>query len=570
MTHIEFSCLSINIDLLNINGKEFVSRLQEMSSNCYAMGKGEVYTGGMQQPRAILNYMPARPGLDRQLLIVLPHAKMLRYTGNEITDVQKLQEYNDGTIFLDSVGHCYTTFDRVIDICGIWDVCVHKQYLGTKRDGKKHNWGSVVVDSLLNFLNLSLPNADCTTNNISQQIKCTSKTTLWLGIDLNNIYFSNVVYLYTKFGFGNPFVSFIDPFGYNWSSELPNGFLSMSRTNDFYLPNDVNSVGAANEVVYVLQQYMKNPTINLPPALNTMIGQGHSRQVANYGYCSIDFRFMNEYAEIFHKLPMGASSFNADGSVTQKEVAGMLVLSDPDIDFDIIDELGNMSKPVVWELSMNRDSRIFGEETQVSHVAGKYSFHTHPRDTYDKKWYVPMANETRTVTMGYPSPGDYMNLLLNTMSLNLGFHIVMSAEGIYVMCLHKAWLLEITRLIHAVFPDSVGSTTIGAPTGAPVPGGETYISMVERVMNTYWGWQFPGMTTVESGREYARLSSELRALGDTNSPVFNVQFYTWDQVLAGVIINIDYPILDGVCFATQKALENFHRLHPTAPLNKNV
>ena len=571
MTEVKFSCLGINVDLIDRGGAEFVSRLQEMSSHCMSMSKGEIYSGGLQQPLEILSYMPARVGLERQLLLVLPYDKMLRYSGNSISDEQKIREYNDGTIFSDSVGHCYTTWDKKIDICGIWDVCLHKQYLGKKRKGFLQNWGSLLVENILNYLNLSLPNSECTRDVITQQIKCVSKTMLWLGIDLTNVHFSNVVYLYTKFGFSNPFVSFIDPFGANWNSQLPRGFLSLSRSNDFYLPEDINRTYAVNEVIYVIQQYLKNPSLASTPAIDVMIGEGHVRKVADYGYCGISFRFNDEYAKIFSKFPMGASSFNADGSVTQKEVAGMLVLSNPTINYDIIDVEGNKNKPIIWEVSLNRDSRIFGEETQVSHVAGKYSFHTHPRDTYDKKWFVPMANETRNVTMGYPSPGDYKNLLLNTLTLNLGFHIVMSVEGIYVLCLHKVWLLEITRLIHEIYPASVGSYTArGEPNGIAPAEREMYISIVERVMNTYWGWQFPGMTPTESGKEYARLSSTLRALGENNQPVFNVQFFTWDEVLSGIIINIDYPIIDGVCFPTQNALETFHRLYPNAPLNKTA
>jgi hypothetical protein len=94
--------------------------------------------------------------------------------------------------------------------------------------------------------------------------------------------------------------------------------------------------------------------------------------------------------------------------------------------------------------------------------------------------------------------------------------------------------------------------------------------MVKSIMSKYWGWQFPDMTPEQSGKEYARLSSELRALGPKHAPLFNVQFYTWDEIISGVIISIDYPIVDGVCFAEQKTLETFVRLHPNVPFNKNV
>tara|TARA_Y100000389_G_C17262780_1_gene413857 strand:- start:69 stop:482 length:414 start_codon:yes stop_codon:yes gene_type:complete len=135
MTEVKFACLGINVDVIDSRGAEFVSRLQEMSAHCMSMGKGEIYSGGLQQAQELLTFMPARVGLERQLLLVLPRDKILRYTGNSISEEQKLREYNDGTIFADSVGHCYTTWDKTIDICGIWDVCLHKQYLGKKREG---------------------------------------------------------------------------------------------------------------------------------------------------------------------------------------------------------------------------------------------------------------------------------------------------------------------------------------------------------------------------------------------------------------------------------------------------
>lgn len=540
---IMYGCLILDLDKLQDSSySQFVSQLQEMSAHCNSMSLGEVYTGGRKT---------AIQMLERPLFLVLPLKILEKYNNDIFTPAEKLQNFNNGTIFNHSIGHCYITWDKKINVCGIWDVCLHKKYLA------KTGYGSILFETIINALNLYLPNTDCKlTNALTGEHECTS-TILWLGINLRNVNFSKVVHLYTKYGFKNPFVSFLDPFGRNWSPELPDGYLSLSRDNNFLLDSDIDIDQNINNVIYVIDQYNKKSSVILPKPILEMIGP---KKMNQYGYCDINMKFDSEYAKLFNKLPLAASSMDpTTGIITQRETGGVLLLVNP-----IMNESDDRDEfKIVWHIIMKRDTLVFGKEDEVSHVQGKYSFHSHPHDTYNKLWYVPMDKTTRKVTVGVPSPIDYTNFLSNVLCGATGFTCVFAVEGIFVICLQTEWFPEIGKLRTVLYPNYPNDYNMD----------QNWKTQIENIMNKYWGYQWPGMTPEESGKHYAKLVSAEVVMNykehnkeyNNTFPLFKVQFYTWDEILDNddTIIRIKYPMINGICLATTNDLENISKLHPS-------
>ena len=67
-----------------------------------------------------------------------------------------------------------------------------------------------------------------------------------------------------------------------------------------------------------------------------------------------------------------------------------------------------------------------GQEQSTEIMHSSYNFHLHPKEAYvDHK-----------VLLGWPSSQDYLTFLSSTFAYDVIFHVVVSLEGLYIICLN--------------------------------------------------------------------------------------------------------------------------------------
>lgn len=138
----------------------------------------------------------------------------------------------------------------------------------------------------------------------------------------------------------------------------------------------------------------------------------------------LDIRFDIEDLQYLKSLVYGGKTVNDDGTMSQKEVSGILCLERSDDSFELkIDKTKNFNAH---------------DEEKVRFVNGLINFHTHPLEVYDKY----------DVDLLYPSPSDYLSILSfliqkycfedSCLTLSpLLFSCVIAIEGVYIVSLNK-------------------------------------------------------------------------------------------------------------------------------------
>lgn len=86
----------------------------------------------------------------------------------------------------------------------------------------------------------------------------------------------------------------------------------------------------------------------------------------------------------------------------------------------------NIKNKNVFELQVDKNNMVSGEEEGVDAVHFRYNYHTHPKKAY----------ENNDVVNGWPSVHDYISILelKNTI-----VHLVITIEGIYIISYGKNW-----------------------------------------------------------------------------------------------------------------------------------
>ena len=183
-------------------------------------------------------------------------------------------------------------------------------------------------------------------------------------------------------GFGNPHISKKTPSGHVFDHDK----LCLSRTN--HLENE----NMDNDVLFILDNTLKS----------------------EHQFCTIKLKFNPLTIKYFEKLPEMGNTLNIkDFSVSQKELSGQL-------------QVESVSKSMVVTLSINKDNFYPGDEEEVMLVTTLYSFHTHPKEAYDR----------HNANFGWPSSQDYNGFLVLVRDFNANMHAVVTLEGVYILCLH--------------------------------------------------------------------------------------------------------------------------------------
>lgn len=124
--------------------------------------------------------------------------------------------------------------------------------------------------------------------------------------------------------------------------------------------------------------------------------------------CSISIRLSKKTSRVFKLLHSTGNSLNGDNSITQKELAGRLII--------------NRVKNGTYVLCIDKPSIKHGSEESVDGLEGNFTFHTHPIEAYINHGFK----------YAWPSNQDY-NAVFMSIPTGLAAHFVFSREGIYVI-----------------------------------------------------------------------------------------------------------------------------------------
>jgi ribosomal protein S6E (S10) len=215
--------------------------------------------------------------------------------------------------------------------------------------------------------------------------------TIWIGVDVRNI--SKYEDILVKCGFSNPYICKKSVLGYTFQ-----GFgVGMYKKN---IGNDkIDVLSNKNEITYVMNQFRSNKN-----------------------KCGISSRFTTRTINKFKKLPYIGFTKNKDGSKSQKEIGGNLV----------VNNIVKIEGKIVYIMDIDNNSIDLGENEEVSLNGTRYNFHSHPKEAYDR----------HGVTKGWPSSHDYIGFtdLVETI-----YHCVVTIEGVYVISFNKEWKGKIDK-----------------------------------------------------------------------------------------------------------------------------
>ena len=136
----------------------------------------------------------------------------------------------------------------------------------------------------------------------------------------------------------------------------------------------------------------------------------------NKSYCTLKARLSNSAIQYLRNICKRGFTWNKDGKISQKELAGKLVLS-------------KITSDLVSELDVDKESIVSGGEEEVELVDGLYNFHSHPQEAYERN----------NVQLGWPSAHDYLGFIKSSVLYDTILHIVSCVEGFYVISLNDYW-----------------------------------------------------------------------------------------------------------------------------------
>jgi hypothetical protein len=213
------------------------------------------------------------------------------------------------------------------------------------------------------------------------------ETLIWVGIDLSQKDFTNVLDTFVSNGFNSPYVTTLSPM----YGDIP-ASAALTRQN---IPSDPDtSAATVNKVLYSIQQYKDD---------------GRSC----YLFAKLSPRaigFLKEASKI-------GITVGKDGKKSQKELTGELYVK------DVLQETGKFT----YVIDIDKSSVESGQEENVDVSATRYNFHSHPHEAYVR----------HSVDNAWPSVTDYLGY--HKLGNSTIFHCVATLEGLYVMSFSPHW-----------------------------------------------------------------------------------------------------------------------------------
>jgi hypothetical protein len=272
-----------------------------------------------------------------------------------------------------------------------------------------------------------------------------------------------------KHGFGSPYITNKDPKG----APIPLG-LAMSTVTK----TDPESV--ARECEYVISQYGSE-------------------------YCHMHCAFTEDAVDFLRSLSHSGHTKNTDGSVSQKEVAGMLRV---DKVVDCYSAKACAPGDVVFIIGVDTKTIEHGGEEDVNIAPSRYNFHSHPKEAYVR----------HSVHTAWPSNTDYLGVL--QLQDSTIFHCVATLEGLYIIS----------------FENQIENNDAN-----------------RKEVRAKFKFEHTLKLTPD---EYIGKVNRIRINGTV---VYNVKYFKWDS--AQSIFGIKYGKDGHNCFANSKTIENYGEFH---------
>jgi len=313
----------------------------------------------------------------------------------------QLDFFNDPTFLNKILGHAKLKYYNNLSLLGIYNVCLHVFNINVDPQGnvtseqKQTDKGDGSV--LFNCIKTSTSFLHFDFNK------------MWLGIDINNVQFEKLAWLYTSKGFKDPIYSNIFPDG----TVIPFNTIQLTSQRGSYINN--------KDDVFI--PFLE--TIDLYNQIKTPLGQeGIFKFKFNFDKSAIlSLRLMPFISFSETKQTLGIEDYNK-----QRETAGrFLIYNSKQNNNDIIN---NLSLEVLGENSTIKFNT--GEIGTVEIIPGQRVFHTHPFINY----------KINNTLIGPPSSPDlisFIHLIVKHMQTPMSeipqFGAVIAIEGIYIYSL---------------------------------------------------------------------------------------------------------------------------------------
>jgi hypothetical protein len=208
-------------------------------------------------------------------------------------------------------------------------------------------------------------------------------------------------------------------------------------------------------------------------------------------------KYLHDYAKTFR--------FNFNGKMEQREISGKFLL------YETIDNH--------FLVKVDEESSNLGGKEETSSTDTVASFHTHPKDAYNKY----------KVCMAWPSIDDYATFLSIYANGYGMFHIVGTVEGMYVITISEKLMKEGREKLRKNF--------------------EYYSGQIDKKYHS----DYPTCDVEKADQSIWERKKE-KYLKDINAlKYFHVQFIYWDD--ADKPINIHYKDNDGNCVITDEQVK---------------
>jgi hypothetical protein len=325
---------------------------------------------------------------------------VVRY--NDAFDLNNNPDMFNNIGFLNRIlGHAKLKHYPTLSLLGIYNVCLHpfnitinpQGNIVTEKKQLEPGYGSVLfscIKTSISFLQLQFDK-------------------LWLGIDVKNVNFNKVAWLYARNGFEDPIYSNISPD----ETVLSIDFIQLTSKRTSYINNRDDALIPYYE------------TIDLHRQINTDLGK---EGIFKLKFCFdksaiLTLRVLPFYSFSENKQTIGIHDFNL-----QREIAGrFLTYKSDEVNGHIVNKLS-------LEISSENSNIKYdiGEISSVPGIEGENMFHTHPFVNYN-------INKT---LIGPPSSDDlklFMHFILKSMPTPMSkiqkFAAVIAIEGIYIYSL---------------------------------------------------------------------------------------------------------------------------------------
>lgn len=369
------------------------------------------------------------------LVLIIPKTHYL--TLKQLKNGDDRVQYIDSPQFVDRIcGHAYILYNKDKSMCEL--VCDNCDLLPT------------VIESTM----MSIPN----------------DVTLCIGIKLDASNIDSSIGKYVNLGFNEVYISDKSPIGHT----LEEPILYMTRKND------------------VIESSMDNAKNNIKYAVEQL------RLLQDDDCCKLQLKLSKKAINYLQSISKLGSTINGDGNITQKEIAGRLIVG------DIEDDL-------IHYLDVDRSSIVYGNEEEVEIIDGLYNFHSHPVEAYDRHKQM----------YGWPSAQDYLGFVSSSIVYDTILHIVSSVEGFYVISLSNFWSKNKNAIKSKNIKFILEKCSIEVETPT------LYIEEINKV-------------TMDDNQ------------------LFNVQFFTWNDSEALFVVS--YTNNDLNCFTSKETLTKYKNL----------